>query len=330
MPLPAAGYSGACDVPRFPVQPPPNKHPANHLLTRPFIVCHLIVHSIAPTHPATLLTQPFDACHSNCPALQTVTEDLKKRFAVNGEPLIDESVVGSYHSRGSSPHISSHAVSIAASGSASFNRTTGFAVSQRPTLASSAPVAVVRPASAAGHHGLLSQHITAHGSAHQHPQQQHQQQAANGVYAYTNGHAAGSTVGSSGYEPPEPQPGGRSGGSTPPEDIPGARPPQPPSHHGGSRPSSKPGTPTALEAQVAKLVQSQNMLSNQLEELALQISLSQMPGSKQHQQKQQAAAAAAAAAAGAQWELPPVAWAVLGAAAGVAATLLIVRGGDRS
>jgi hypothetical protein len=53
-----------------------------------------------------------------CPSpqsFQTVTEDLKRRFAVNGEPLIDETVVGSL-SRGASPHWSS----------GSFKRQTGF------------------------------------------------------------------------------------------------------------------------------------------------------------------------------------------------------------
>ena len=38
-----------------------------------------------------------------------MTEDLKRRFAVNGEPLIDETtLVGSYHSRGNSPHWSAY------------------------------------------------------------------------------------------------------------------------------------------------------------------------------------------------------------------------------
>lgn len=48
-------------------------------------------------------------------SFQTVTEDLKRRFAVNGEPLIDETVVGSL-SRGASPHWSN----------ASYRRQTGF------------------------------------------------------------------------------------------------------------------------------------------------------------------------------------------------------------
>lgn len=48
-----------------------------------------------------------------------MTEDLKRRFAVNGEPLIDEHVVGSL-SRGASPHWSS----------GSFKRQTGFQLPQ--------------------------------------------------------------------------------------------------------------------------------------------------------------------------------------------------------
>lgn len=53
-------------------------------------------------------------------SFQTVTEDLKRRFAVNGEPLIDESTVGSFSSRGQSPMLSD-----------GFKRTTGFS----PTMA---------------------------------------------------------------------------------------------------------------------------------------------------------------------------------------------------
>ena len=48
-------------------------------------------------------------------SFQTVTEDLKRRFAVNGEPLIDEHLVGSL-SRGASPHWSNDA----------YKRQTGF------------------------------------------------------------------------------------------------------------------------------------------------------------------------------------------------------------
>ncbi len=54
--------------------------------------------------PLTCLSLPFPPPPLISPqSFQTVTEDLKRRFAVNGEPLIDESVVGSL-SRGTSPH----------------------------------------------------------------------------------------------------------------------------------------------------------------------------------------------------------------------------------
>lgn len=52
---------------------------------------------------------------------QKVTEDLKRRFVVNGEPLIEEGMVV-----GGSPM-----------GSGSFKRMTGFTLPQRPTMASS-------------------------------------------------------------------------------------------------------------------------------------------------------------------------------------------------
>ncbi|KAK9815690.1 hypothetical protein WJX72_008170 [[Myrmecia] bisecta] len=76
-------------------------------------------------------------------SFQNVTDDLKKRFIVEGESLLDESVIGS------SPRVGS------------FKRTTGFAVPQRPTMASSAPVQVGRSSrsSSGSNNGLLSQHI---------------------------------------------------------------------------------------------------------------------------------------------------------------------------
>ena len=135
--------------------------------------------------------------------------------------------------------------------------------------------------------------------------------------------------------------GGRSGAVTP-EDQPGTR-------HG-----SKPASPKALESQVAKLVAGQQQLSNQLEELALQISLAQSGLAVVPAAQQRALAAAAAAAAaeqqqqaaagsgmvqhlrslffpsteaeGAARSLPPAAWAAAGALAGAAATLLLAGG----
>ena len=61
-----------------------------------------------PLHPPALPLTSARSLPVSLPlqSFQTVTEDLKRRFAVNGEPLIDESVVGSL-SRGASPHWSS-------------------------------------------------------------------------------------------------------------------------------------------------------------------------------------------------------------------------------
>jgi hypothetical protein len=122
----------------------------------------------------------------------------------------------------------------------------------------------------------------------------------------------------------------RSGAATP-EDAPSIRN------------GSKPASPKALEAQVAKLVQGQALLSNQLEELALQISLGQsglavVPSAVQQRSAAAAAAAAeeeaAAGALGRAWRrlcsagsgaaLPPAAWAAAGALAGTATTLILL------
>ena len=68
---------------------------------------------------------------------QTVTEDLKQRFAVNGESLVDETnIVGSSPmSAGNSPFRTS-------TGSGGFASQRGFTMHQRPSMASSgAPVA---------------------------------------------------------------------------------------------------------------------------------------------------------------------------------------------
>lgn len=53
-------------------------------------------------------------------SFQSIPEDMKRRFTVNGEPLIEEGA------EGRSPMLG-----------ASFSRTTGFNVPVRPTLASS-------------------------------------------------------------------------------------------------------------------------------------------------------------------------------------------------
>jgi hypothetical protein len=144
---------------------------------------------------------------------------------------------------------------------------------------------------------------------------------------YINGHAPPSmrTTGS-GFEGA----GNRSGARSP-DDPP------------GTRNGSKSASPRALEAQVAKLVQGQQQLSNQLEELALQISLSQSglgaaPRLLPQSQGQAAAQQQRPAAPG--WRrlcgldaagvggLPPLALVAAGAlAGGIAATLLMSRAG---
>lgn len=65
-------------------------------------------------------------------AFQTVTEDLKRRFAVNGESLVDESNV-----IGSSPMSAGNSPFRSISGSGAFDSQRGFSMLQRPSLASS-------------------------------------------------------------------------------------------------------------------------------------------------------------------------------------------------
>jgi hypothetical protein len=106
------------------------------------------------------------------------------------------------------------------------------------------------------------------------------------------------------------------------------------------RNGSKPVSPKALEAQVAKLVQGQQALSNQLEELALQISLahsglgpaprsSTPPISEQEQQLAEPKPAALwhrlydTTSSGSS--IQPWVWAAAGALAGTTATLLLMR-----
>ena len=342
---------------------------------------------LTPAPPAAHCT----ALHSTLPhppaspparlqSFQTVTEDLKRRFAVNGEPLIDESVVGSL-SRGTSPHWSN----------GSFSRQTGFQLPGLPPLSSSGawahsgqhfmsvsslqsvlhplasgwlaatricvaacppcPCAApsnashMRPGTSAGSGsggnggnggrtsgGLLSQQMSSSIAVEPPPRPPSAAGSGHGHTppVYISGHGPGVGGGN----------GGSRSGAVTPEDAP------------STRNGSKPASPKALEAQVAKLVQGQQMLSNQLEELALQISLAQsglgavVPRALQQHQQQQAAAAASAAAESQQqqrpglWQqlcslgsggggsgsLPPAAWAAAGALAGTAATLLLMQG----
>ncbi|PSC70801.1 DNA topoisomerase I [Micractinium conductrix] len=258
-------------------------------------------------------------------SFQMVTEDLKKRFAVNGEPLIDEHVVGSL-SRGASPHWSN----------GSFKRQTGFQLAPGALqLSSSAPahgamMPPPRPVSAANSsrgNGLLSQQMQGDGSATgapSGPPSLSGREASAPVYI--NGNTQGLAGGGSGRAGSVYEPSGARSGAVTPEDAP------------STRNGSKPASPKALEAQVAKLVQGQALLSNQLEELALQISLAQsglavVPTAVQHRAAAAAAAADQAAAGGAlrraaarlaSGELPPATWAAAGALAGAAATLMFM------
>jgi hypothetical protein len=215
-------------------------------------------------------------------SFQTVTEDLRKRFAVNGEPLLDEGqLVGSF-SRGSSPAMGS------------FSRTIGFNMTSPPSssrgigrgagrgagggtddvdrvgsqegtsdtsllLSSSAPIAVRSGSSLSlGHSrsGLLSQKI----------------QAAVGS---GNSGGGGGGAGGGGLLLPGAQQvnggqgggggvrGSSTGGSSTPD---GAR---------VSRPASPPGS---ADGQLRRLVQSQSLLTSQMEELTLQLRLTQQRG----------------------------------------------------
>ena len=76
-------------------------------------------------------------------AFQNVTEDLKRRFVVNGEPLIDESAIV-----GNSPMSSS---------GGSFRRTLGFAVPRQPAMSSSGESAALPIES----QGSFSAHVIA-------------------------------------------------------------------------------------------------------------------------------------------------------------------------
>ena len=164
---------------------------------------------------------------------QKVTEDLKRRFAVNGEPLSDEHVVGSF-SKGSSPLIGG-----------SFKRTTGFNISspvQLP-LSTSEPTRITLPSSMESQRskqGLLSQrmHAAAHGSVES------------------------------------------DRGSTPSRDIKTigrqrTSPSNAASRSSSSGVASGPGSPTGVDNQLRKLMQSQAVLTSQIEDLSVQLRMSE-------------------------------------------------------
>ncbi|KAG7673300.1 hypothetical protein Ndes2526B_g03266 [Nannochloris sp. 'desiccata'] len=208
-------------------------------------------------------------------SFQTVTEDLRRRFAVNGEPLIDEGqLVGSF-SRGSSPAMGSfsrtigfHMTSPSASKDASSRgggggrgggRGAGTGVgivgSQEGTSdqlliqSSSAPIAVRLGSSLLAHSrsGLLSQKIQA--AAGSGNSGGGGGLLVAGAQQNNGGHGSGGGARAS-----------STGGSSTPD---GAR---------VSRPASPPGS---ADGQLRRLVQSQSLLTSQMEELTLQLSLAQ-------------------------------------------------------
>ena len=229
-------------------------------------------------------------------SFQTVTEDLKRRFAVNGEPLIDEHVVGSF-SRGSSPLVSS------------FPRTTGFAITSpskgfsnqsrttqhshrsedvdmpisaygkpstkldQPMLSSSAPpphsapipVKTSTPSGTQKKSGLLSQHINAF--------EENSSGGNRSIVFDRNGITGGSDANAGSITHPSRDQlrlmGDRtirtasmaSSGSaalSTPDDA----------HPRQASPSSPTGS---VDSQMRKLVQTQQLLTNQMEELSVQL-----------------------------------------------------------
>lgn len=236
-------------------------------------------------------------------SFQTVTEDLKRHFKVNGEPLIEAEHVGSF-SRSSSPSWAF----------GSFNRTLGFGLSsaaspralrgpswlhnntatshsnddssnfdntsrhQRsnnpdpPLYSSSAPIPMRIATPQGQRSGLLSQKINAAGGGGGgggSGPAVHAAQAAHGTLHSmntSNGSSHATENGNSGER------GGLShhksssslGGSSTPVTR----------HNGGG--ASRPSSPTeGVEGQLRKLAQSQALLTSQMEELSLQLHLAQ-------------------------------------------------------
>ena len=242
-------------------------------------------------------------------SFQTVTEDLRKRFAVNGEPLIDEHHVGSF-SRGSSPLVGS------------FSRTIGFNLTSPsgergggsrsrpvlstsedtsdaifPALSSSAPISVLRNSGGGGggggsitsaqqRGGLLSQRIHAAAGVGSSSGIGGGGGGGNNTTLLGNNNNGGAALhaphmnGGGGSVSGSGRRGGSdgSGGSRSP-DEPGGR---------GSRPPSP--SNSAVEVQLKKLMQSQALLTSQMEELTVQLRLvhsSRQPHAAAEEQQQQ-------------------------------------------
>lgn len=255
-------------------------------------------------------------------SFQTVTEDLKRRFAVNGEPLSDEHVVGSF-SRGSSPLITGSfprqmgfslsspqqlvPPPVSLTGDASFGRGLQDRFVQRNKeagLSTSAPIAV--RSMSAGRAGLLSQHINAAtdadmdaavltmngrtplrsgaGNGNHQNYNNNNNNTINNNYTVVGGATATSSA----------------GGSTSPEER----------GVGGSRPSSPSG---GVESQLRKLMHSQALLTSQMEELTLQLSLAQ---TRQRQEDQ---------ASDAKRWMVPAGYASAGVALGLLLAMTLMR-----
>ncbi len=212
-------------------------------------------------------------------SFQTVTEDLRRRFAVNGEPLLDEGqLVGSF-SRGSSPAMGSFSRTIGfnmtsptssretrgggrgagrggGGGGGAFAGVLGSSqegTSDAPLLSSSAPIAVRPPSSLLGQtrSGLLSQKIQA---------------AAGSGNSQGGAGALGNLLGAQNIN-------GIAGGSNPRASSTGGS-----STPDGARESRPPSPPGSADGQLRRLVQSQSLLTSQMEELTLQLSLAQQSG----------------------------------------------------
>ncbi len=255
-------------------------------------------------------------------SFQTVTEDLRKRFAVNGEPLIDETngqLVGSF-SRGSSPAMGSFSRTIGFNTmSPSTSRDTsrdggrggrGYGIvgshegtSDIPLLSSSAPIAVRPPSSLlnTSRSGLLSQKMQA--------------------VAGSGNSGAGLLVSGAQHinGPGSAARASSTGGSSTPD---GAR---------ISRPVSPPGS---SDGQLRKLVQSQSLLTSQMEELTLQLSLAQQSGTiggggRANFNLKSEQTASSSASSWEQW-VTPLACASGGVIVGAALATLFLSGPSRS
>ena len=236
-------------------------------------------------------------------SFQTVTEDLKRRFAVNGEPLIDENVVGSF-SRGSSPLFNSSFTrslaygltspsksSVPSRGLSSTKKDDSFlkdSVSERssvdagiPPVSNSAPshstpIPVRRTAAACSSvekgQGLLSQKMKAFGSNNSGASMNHAVENVNGDFMnsmhngnktaladHTNINNFIYAENRKGYSSRRGSSASSGSGSiSNPEDM-------------QARRHTRSSSPLGVDRQLKKLVQTQALLTSQMEELSVQL-----------------------------------------------------------